>query len=216
MESPHERLGPAEVFGQPPRTGRFWFDLLAATSAIFISVISLFVAMRGEETQRGLLAANSWPFVQLGEDRGVDRAKLDIENEGVGPAKIMTFEVSYRGQPADSAYDLLRRCCGLPKAVPGRVPEPITGLSFGAVYSNVLRPGEHIIALELKTPGSSQDLLDRFRDEMSSFTFRTCYCSVLGECWTSNLRDLTQTPVRTCPATTHQFVDGRPPQPTPN
>jgi hypothetical protein len=208
MAPQHERLGPAEAFGQPPRTGRFWLDFLAASAAIFISVVSLVVAIRGERTQRGLLAANAWPFVQLSEDQALEDSKWDIENAGVGPAKIMSFEVFYNGQPVDSALDLLRKCCGLPAADPGREPGAIPGFAFGAISNNVLRPGEHIVALQLKKVGTSITLFERFTQEMPQFSFRTCYCSVLDECWTSNLRNLTQNAVRSCPAAAHQFVVG--------
>ena len=208
MAFQHDRLGPPEAFGQPPRTGRYWFDLLAASAAIFISVVTLVIAIRGERTQRGLLAANSWPFIQLSEDQGVEDAKLDVENAGVGPAKIITFEVFYHGQPVDSAFDLLRRCCGLPEAVPGQNPGPIVGFSYGEVFNNVLRPGEHIIALKLNKLGTQPQLFNRFLHEMSAISYSTCYCSVLGECWTSNLRDLVQIAVASCPVPQHPFVDG--------
>ena len=36
-----------------------------------------------------------------------------MSNSGVGPAKLQSFEVVYKGQPARSGLDLLRRCCGL-------------------------------------------------------------------------------------------------------
>jgi len=201
MASEHGRFGPPEAYGQPPRTGRHLFDLLAATFAIVISVVSLVVAFRGERTQRGLLAANSWPFVQLSEDQSLQDAKLDVENAGVGPAKIMTFEVSYNGQNVDSAFDLLRTCCGLPPTAPR------AGFDYGEVYNNVLRPGEHIIALRLKKDEPSPAVYAQFTHEMTHMAFSICYCSVLEECWTSNLRDLTQIPTRSCPAAQHQFVD---------
>jgi hypothetical protein len=204
----HERIGPPEAFGAPPRTGRFWFDFLAASAAIFISVISLVVAIRGERTQRDLLAANSWPFVQLSEDNGLANLKLDVENAGVGPAKIMTFEVFYKRQPVNGAVDLLQKCCGLAAAAPGALIRSIPGFSYGGVYNNVLRPGEHIISLELKKGAASDPLYSRFAVDMPNLSFRTCYCSVLGECWTSNLRDLTQNPVRSCPTAAHPFDTG--------
>jgi hypothetical protein len=207
MTIEHDRPGPAEAFGQPPRTGRFWFDFLAASSAIFISVVSLVVGIRGEQTQRGLLAANSWPFIQLSEDEGQDEAKLDVENAGVGPAKIMNFEVFYKGQPVDDARELLGKCCGLAATPAGQPPRPIEGFGYGEIFNNVLRPGEHIVALRLRKGAPSQDLYSRFAQEMPNLSFSICYCSVLGECWTANLRDLTQTATPSCPAAQHQFVD---------
>ena len=205
MASEHDRFGPPEAYGQPPRTGRHVFDLLAATFAIVISVVSRVVAVRGETTQRGLLAANSWPFVQLSEDQSLQGAKLDVENAGVGPAKIMTFEVSYNGKPVNSAIDLLRKCCGLPPPGPR---DAIAGFEYGAVFNNVLRPGEHIIALRLTKDEPSLPVYSQFAHEMAHMSFSICYCSVLGECWTSNLRDLTQIPTGSCPTAQHHFVDG--------
>ena len=206
--APHDHSLPPEPFGQPPRTGRFWFDLLAATSAIFISVISLLVAFRGEETQRGLLAANSWPFVQLSEDQGTTEAQLDVENAGVGPAKIMTFEVFYRGAPVDSVRELLTQCCGLGNAAPGTPPVPVAGMGYGQVYDNVLRPGEHIRAVHLgKT--SPEAMLTKFKAAMADMTFLSCYCSILQECWTSDLRSLKQNVVSSCPAAAHPFAMGQ-------
>ena len=208
MASEDSRFGPPEAYGQPPRTGRQVFDLLAATFAILLSVVSLVVAFRGERTQRGLLAANSWPFVQLAEDQTLQYARLDVENAGVGPAKIMTFEVSYNGKPVDGAIDLLRKCCWLPPVGPR---DAIGGFEYGAVFNNVLRPGEHIIAIQLRKDQSSATVYSQFAHEMTHMSFAICYCSVLGECWTSDLRDLTQIPKESCPAAQHQFVDSSEP-----
>ena len=199
----HNRMGPPEAYGQPPRTGRLWFDMLAALSAIIISVVSLFVSLRGEKNQHGLLSANAWPFVQLSKSLFPTENKLDVENEGVGPAKIYSFEVFYQGQPVASARDLLQRCCGYE---PGR-NGPI---HYGTVDGNVLRPGEHILTLAVTLKPDNQDLFHRFGAAMNDLTFKGCYCSILDECWTSDLQSLQQTSVRSCPAAEDQFVLGAP------
>jgi len=198
MASYNDHPIPPEPFGQPPRTGRFWFDLLAVGTALFISVVSLVVAFRGEQTQRGLLAANSWPFVQLSEDIGTDDAKLDVENAGVGPAKVMTFEIFYRGTPVGNVDDLLHRCCGLAVTPQGSHAASLRGVGYGQVYGNVLRPGEHIIALSLGK-SAPPELLTQFKAAMGDLSYLSCYCSVLQECWRSDLRSLTQNAVISCP-----------------
>ena len=97
--------------GHPRHTGRFWFDFAAASAAIFISVVSLVVAIGGEHTQRELLAANAWPFLQIETGRsartGVDQ--IVVQNQGVGPARIFTFEVSLDGTKLRGPHDL-RSC----------------------------------------------------------------------------------------------------------
>lgn len=203
---PHPSHLPPEPFGLPVRSGRSWFDFLAAMAAIFISLVSLVVAVRGEATQRGLLAANSWPFVQLSKNLGPDKALLDVENAGVGPAKIMTFEVFYGGQLASNPHDLLRLCCEGQAAASGTDHEPHPDFTSGSVYDNVLRPGEHIVALEVRKSAAAPALFDKFVAAMPKLTFRGCYCSVLQECWLADLRSMEQKPVPSCPAPTHQFA----------
>jgi hypothetical protein len=40
--------------------------------------------------------------------------------------------------------------------------------------------------------------------------FATCYCSVLGQCWTSDLKSVEARPVKACPDAAQPFVpDGR-------
>ena len=196
---------PPATLGQPPRTGRFWFDFIAAMAAMMISVISLVVAIRGERTQRGLLAANSWPFIQLSEDQGGTEDRLDVENAGVGPAKILTFELYYKGKRVNDPSDLLQRCCGLPRPAPGASRPSIAGLAAGQVYDNVLRPGEHILALRIRRTPATEMLFDQFTAAMSSLRFKACYCSVLGECWESDLRSLAQSRVQACRGAEHSF-----------
>jgi len=62
-----------------------------------------------------LVAANSWPFLMHGTEnqdpRGNPRISLGVENAGVGPARIQTFEVWWRDQPIAAADDLLTHCC---------------------------------------------------------------------------------------------------------
>ena len=197
----HHRMGPPEAYGQPPRTGRFWFDMLAAMAAIVISVVSLVVALRGEKTQHGLLSANAWPYLELSKDELSAEDKLDVENEGVGPAKIYSFEVFYQGQPVESERDLLKRCCGYTPSVDGPV-------GYGSVDGNVLRPGEHILSLYVKPKAPDEETFRRFTAAMKDLTFRGCYCSILDECWVSDLQSLQQTPVASCPVAKHQFVLG--------
>src|ERR1700760_2630374 len=119
LREPPVDTGADDVQAHPRRTGIAWFDLALALSAIFISAVSLAVAIEHGRTERDLVAASSWPFIQAtlsneySEGSGQLYAAFGVANGGVGPAKLQTFEVFYKGQPARSGVDLLRRCCGL-------------------------------------------------------------------------------------------------------
>ncbi len=192
--------------GQPRRTGRFWFDFLAASAAVIVSVVSLVVAMHGEDTQRQLLAANSWPFLQAEVYQHAH--KLDtvgVSNAGVGPAKIITFEVFYKGQPVKSAVDLLRQCCGLSADDAVARKQLPRGLSMGQIDNNVLRPGELLRAFSLERVPDSAEIFDRLEKAVDTLTFSACYCSILNQCWQSNLQSLNPSPVSACPVPIRPF-----------
>ena len=116
MSEPPVHVTSGEVHAHPHRTGHSRLDLVIALSAIFISAISLFVAIEHGKTERDLVAANSWPFLRaiLSNDYDVrGGAAIGLSNAGVGPAKVQSFAVFYRRRPVAPNLDLLRQCCGL-------------------------------------------------------------------------------------------------------
>ncbi len=201
---PH-MISPEEIQGAPRRTGRFWFDFLAASAAIFISVVSLIIGMRGESIQRELLAANSWPFVQVSEERNDRYSSIEIRNDGVGPAKVMSFEVFYDGKPATDIFDLLQRCCGLPTDLHKANDRMGRGIGTGDVAGNVIRPDQSRLMIRMDRPPGADPLIDALDAHMARLKFRSCYCSILDRCWISNLRTLKPTEVASCPVPEHPF-----------
>src|SRR6185437_17000155 len=100
-EAPVE-AGVDEVQPVPLNTGRPHFDVIVSVTAIFISAISLYVAVQHGKTERDLVAANVWPFPRAILTNGYDSSgstAIGVSNGGVGPAKIRSFEMFYRGQP---------------------------------------------------------------------------------------------------------------------
>jgi len=208
-EAPVE-AGVDEVQPVPRRTGRPHFDVIVSVTAIFISAISLFVAIQHGKTERDLVAANVWPFPRAILSNGYDEkgsTAIGVSNGGVGPAKIQSFEMFYRGHPVSSGLDLLRQCCGLgPTAadVKAQLPEHI-GTSI--VEETVLRPGEDNAVLRVKRSATAPDIPNRIAavDVLTHVTFRVCYCSVLDQCWISDLRSTRVQPVDQCRPPEHPY-----------
>jgi hypothetical protein len=103
-------------------------DLVLPVCALFVSVISLILAMiHGQAMERmadanaRLVQANSWPLLEYVTGNQADNGDLQIylrvHNAGVGPAKLETFEVFWNGKPMRSNEDLLRQCCGYDPAL---------------------------------------------------------------------------------------------------
>lgn len=202
--------GAGDVSAAPRRTGGKHFDVAIAVTAIFISAVSLFVAIQHGKTERDLVAANVWPFPRAILSNGYDNQHsiaIGVSNGGVGPAKISSFELFYRGQPISSGLDLLRKCCGLssdPAAVKAAFPN---GTYNSIVDETVLRPGEDNPVLRVEPSAKSPRVTDDLAkvSVLRQITFRVCYCSVLDQCWVSDLRSTHTRAVRECEAPVHPY-----------
>ena len=192
----------------PRKTGRAHFDVIVSLTAIFISSVSLFLAIQHGKTERDLVAANVWPFPRVILSNGYDSKNsiaIGVSNGGVGPAKIRSFELFYEGKPASSGLDLLRKCCGLgagDAAVKSQIPE---GIRYSIVDETVLRPGEDNPVLRLRPSTTSPDVPDRLSAALTKLTFRVCYCSVLDQCWINDLRSTSTRPVSECRPPEHPY-----------
>jgi hypothetical protein len=213
-EGPIE-AGVDDIKPAPRRSGVRHFDVIVSLTAIFISAVSLYVAIEHGKTERQLVSANVWPFLVqiLSNDYGAGNDRtvaIGFSNAGVGPAKIRSYEVFYHGRPVSSALDLLRKCCGLP-ADPAAVKTALPrGLYFSTADQTVLRPGEQYPVVMVYRVPSAPEVPNRFRAALSQLSFRTCYCSVLDQCWRSDLQSISSEPVRECTAPEHPFVANGP------
>jgi hypothetical protein len=175
------------------RPTRHWSDIVLSVAALFVSAVSLWVAIRTEDANEKLVAASVWPFLQVQISNADPDTKLDlifeVVNTGVGPAKIESFELFYNGKPYTSGNRLLADCCGY-RTVRATSPEAKnhTPLATGTVQGIVLRAGEKEDFIRYKLGDDNLavwNALDNARDRIS---YRICYCSVLNECYRSALR----------------------------
>jgi len=101
---------------------RRWLNELGAGVAVLVSLISLWVGVRTEQANSKMVDANqrmvaaaSWPFLQLdsgnGDENGQPTISLQLQNAGVGPAKIRSFELFWKGKAYPNAKALLEACC---------------------------------------------------------------------------------------------------------
>ena len=208
-EAPVE-TGVGDITPAPRRTGRVHFDAIVSIAAIFIAAVSLYVAVQHGKTERDLVAANVWPFPRAILSNGYDSkgsTAIGVSNGGVGPAKIRSFEMFYRGQSISSGLDLLRKCCGLaPSADAAKAAFP-NGTSNSVVDETVLRPGEDNPVLRVPPSTTVPPITKKLAQVsvLTQVTFRVCYCSVLDQCWVSDLRSTRTEPVRECTAPKHPY-----------
>jgi hypothetical protein len=218
------------------RTGPRPRDLVLPACALFISVVSLVVAVlhgraleQMAEANARLVQANSWPFLQYvtanHDDSGDLIITLGVQNAGVGPAKIESFEVLWQGQPVRNNVELLERCCGLdPAELQTDKSVSLDGASESAVAAarnasrstitndflaaseeGVMEAHQQSNFLVLPLTAKTAPVWKKLNAARFQVQARACYCSVFDECWISNLRTLDADDVKSCPRPAVRF-----------
>jgi len=197
---------------EPARTGHRLFDLVLAGSAILISLVSLGVAVHLGHVQSRLVAANSWPFLRftstssLSAENGTQVVSVGISNDGAGPALLKSIVVRYQGKPIRGFVELLQVCCGLRQGVT-KADFDEMGVDEESSLIGVVRAREKVTMLTLRRKASNADLWQRFSAARGALTFQACYCSIVGDCWTSDLRTLDPKPVRSCRSDPNDYLE---------
>jgi len=210
MSEPPVNTGADEVHAEPRKTGHHFLDLSIAFSAILISLISLGVAIHHGRVQERLVAANSWPFLRFAfTNRGTPDGQFvsySIINSGVGPAVLKSFTVDYQGKRVRGFAELLQACCDLPRNVDlnGLLAAGLAGESRPV---GVIRARDEITLFTFRRMPANIAMLDRMAAVRDEVKFRACYCSIVGECWLSDLRSLDPQPIEACQASRDDYVE---------
>jgi hypothetical protein len=183
---------------------RAWLSNVPAGVALLVSLISLWVGVRTEQANSKMVDANyrmvaaaSWPFLQLdsgnGNEDGHPTIALNLQNAGVGPAKIKTFELFWKGKAYPNAKALLEACCTSQQHTPWAV-------STTPPKDFVLRAGDSRRFLGFPLTADNVEMWKQFDHvRFSELSYRVCYCSVFDECWVTHLTNLQAQPVNQCP-----------------
>jgi hypothetical protein len=186
-------------------TGIRWVDMTVAISAIFISVVSLVISIEHGRTMEQMVkenekmvAASTIPFLtwsgsQFDPVTNQPRLRLILKNGGIGPARIAWFQLRYRDVPYSSENALLRACCS---TAVGKDADGIPGAFYSNVSGTILpqRDSLDVIDLQHEVSLDLRNALDAARNDIR---IKTCYCSVLDECWQADLSEgLPSRPVR--------------------
>ncbi len=159
------------------KTGHSLTDKILGLTAIFLSGVSVFIAVHHGRTMERLVAANTWPNISYGTSNESDDhlrhdVELTLKNTGVGPARIDTFEVFYKNQPLSGPAGFVH-CCG-----PG-----LRQSSTSQVLDEVLPARESIVFVGVPQEGNTPEAWENANKERMNVRVRICYCSVFDECF---------------------------------
>jgi hypothetical protein len=184
---------------EPPRTGFRWLDAAIAVGVLLVSISSLIVAIvhsrtleRMADANVKLVEANSWPFLaySTGNEEGGQRAiNMSVDNNGIGPAKIESFVVTWNGRPQRDGAALLKSCCGYEH-------QPGDGLQHSIVQGQVMRAGARLNFLYFPRTPTTAAAWDQLNNDRVSHKLdvNICYCSVFDECWGGDITEFTLHP----------------------
>lgn len=180
-------------------TGRRWLDITLGVSAVLISLCSLFLAIENGSAMHQLVAANSWPFLKIGVSNGDENGRpllaLVMQNKGVGPAKVRTLEVSYKGRFVSGPRPLIEAILG---------PDAGAKVAFtkSRIVGSVLSSRESVNFTAVVEKDVAPAQLNALAQGGEKIGLRVCYCSVFDECWMlDHIKGTSEPlPIKACPA----------------
>jgi hypothetical protein len=121
--------------------------------------------------------ASVWPYVSIGysiSDAGEKPGYTwEINNDGVGPARIESVTMSLDGKPVHSWKEVFRALFG---------DAPVTA-TYSQIYGKVLPPNTNRPTTIEAVRILSQDQARIFHAAQDRFDMTICYCSVYDDCW---------------------------------
>lgn len=193
--------------------GRRWLDIAVALLALVISIVSIFVAQKSNQSMERVMRAGAWPFVQIGSgntsDEGVREISFDVANVGTGAAQVYTFEMEVDGAPLPAGGHLLTRllqaCCEeeftAAAELAGGESAAIGPELSSPVAERFLAPNSSIYALRWQWSEQNAELwaaLDRAR-QSGRIVSTVCYCSVFDDCWIAHTNTFPPEEINYCP-----------------
>jgi hypothetical protein len=79
------------------------------------------------------------------------------------------------------------------------------GIRYSIADETVLRPGEYNPVLRVERSAMAPDVPDSLANALRDVSFRVCYCSVLDQCWISDLKSTRTLSVKECIAPQHSY-----------
>jgi len=190
---------------RPHGTGFHWLDISLALSAFFVSLVSIGLAIHNGRTMEKLVAANSYPNIDVepgnrfdfGDGLGLRPAVyVSLANTGIGPARLRSVQLSWQGKPAADLAALVALCCTAQDA------PSLPKLDFwrsGDLRGYMLAAGQSV-NLYAWPEALGDPRWARLNALRAQVGLEVCYCSVFDECYVRDSGRREPTRVGACPA----------------
>lgn len=172
----------------PHGTGVRWLDIILGVAATIVSLVSLWLGLHSAHSMEKLVAANSFPYLELMRSTGSQvpmpdgkRTRQAVEyqlvNNGIGPARIEWVEMRFKGKPVRDLDELMNACCT------GWTADDVRNLNKrGGINGALVRAGGAVTMFSWVEPVESNTSFAVLHRQMDEVTWSACYCSVFDEC----------------------------------
>jgi hypothetical protein len=198
----------------PPPKPTISAEAVIAISALFVSVVSLGIGIYQGYLNARMVAAASWPYLTFGtsniQSNGQSGIRFLVQNGGVGPARIETFQIFVKGKPVANADELVAACCGLDRATtpPDELRKRVPFLLSYSGPGTVVAAGGTFepFSWPIPTDETARAEWDTFNAERGKLvTAKACYCSVLDDCWETDFSSTRHKSVLECKPVEPQY-----------
>ena len=170
---------------------KFDASMITALSAGLISLSALTVSIYEAYLQRQEQRVSVWPIMEHWTAYTGESFSIHIANKGIGPATVEHVEVLSGGRPMASWSTVFAEALG----------DGSKRYNQSMVVGNVMAPGD---ASEM-VAYSGESVATAAWEASQEITLRVCYCSVFGDCWTYETRNLVagrpeRNPTDACPS----------------
>jgi hypothetical protein len=160
-------------------------DRIVSASATIIAVVALATGLYQAKLSRDQAKAAVWPYLISGNSGENGFARI-VQNVGLGPAIVGSFEVHVDGTPMHSWKEVADSL---------HVPIGFKGSRSTTFRRGLVVPvGGNIHLIEL--PDSADILL--MRSQLSHLRTFICYCSLYNDCWAVDSDITTPNKVKAC------------------
>jgi hypothetical protein len=194
-------------------TGFHWLDISLALSAFFVSLVSLWLAIHNGRTMEKLVAANSYPNIDIepgnrfdfGDGLGLRPAVyLSLANTGIGPARLRSVQLSWQGKTAADLRALAALCCS---AEDGSSLPQMDYWRSGDLRGYMLAAGQSV-NLFAWPEALSDPRWARLNEVREKIGLEVCYCSVFDECYVRNSDHREPVRIKACPVPAVPYTGG--------
>ena len=173
-------------------------NLMVAVCAVLISAASFYATYVQSTAAERQVKAETWPYLQINSGNyNDDKEELELywrlQNAGVGPAHVKTFQMYYEGKAVRTINSVIGLCCLAEDETPfdeqGRVKEKFSKILTGNPMPAIIPAGEEKLIFAVPRTDSNQDLWNMLDIERFKLTATGCYCSLLDECFETDFEN---------------------------